>query len=84
MSENYTKGVKKILKFAKEEAIRLSNTYVGSEHLLLAIIKDDSGSAAKMLVSLGSNLPNIKKVIQQETTLNDSKFSSVGNLLVLP
>ena len=80
MSENYTKGVKKILKFAKEEAIRLSNTYVGSEHLLLAIIKDDSGSAAKMLVSLGSNLSNIKKIIQQETTLNDSKFSSVGNL----
>ena len=53
MNENYTKGVQRILKYAKEEAIRLSNTYVGSEHLLLAVLKDDNGNAAKMLLSIG-------------------------------
>ena len=43
MSENYTKGIQKILKYAKEEAIRLGQTFVGSEHLLLSIIKENSG-----------------------------------------
>ena len=40
MNENYTKDVQKLLKFAKEEALRLFHTYVGSEHLLVAIVKD--------------------------------------------
>ena len=40
MNENYTSGIQKVLKYAKEEAIRLANTFVGSEHLLLGIIKD--------------------------------------------
>ena len=46
MNENFTKGTLKILKYAKEEAIRLGHTYVGSEHLLLGIIKDSVGNAA--------------------------------------
>ena len=66
MNENYTKGVQRILKYAKEEAIRLSNTYVGSEHLLLAVIKDDNGNAAKMLVSIGCDLNKIKALIEKE------------------
>ena len=39
MNENFTKGTLKLLKFAKEEAIRLGLTYVGSEHLLLGILE---------------------------------------------
>ena len=41
MKENFSKGVQKILKFAKEEAVRLGHSYVGSEHLLLGIIKNN-------------------------------------------
>ena len=44
MKENYTKGVQKILKYSKDEAIRLGHTYVGSEHFLLGIIKDKNGN----------------------------------------
>ena len=53
MSENYTKGVQKLLKYAKGEAIRLGPTYVGSEHLLLGIIKDVDGNAYKLLSTIG-------------------------------
>ena len=79
MNENYTKGVQRLLKYAKEEAIRLSNTYVGSEHLLLAVIKDENGSAAKMLASIGCDLSKIKSFIEKENK-TDGKFSSVGRL----
>ena len=34
MNEHYTKGVKKLLKYSKEESVRLSTAYVGSEHFL--------------------------------------------------
>ena len=60
MSENYTKDVKRLLKYSKEESVRLSTTYVGSEHLLLAIVKDIGGDAHKLLSTIGCDLDKIK------------------------
>ena len=40
MKENFSKGVQRVLKYAKEEAVRLGHSYVGSEHLLLGIIRN--------------------------------------------
>ena len=42
MKENYSTGIQKVLKFSKEEAIRLGHSYVGSEHILLGIIPSSS------------------------------------------
>ena len=53
MKENFSKGVQSILKYAKEEAVRLGHSYVGSEHLLLGIIKDANGKASTILASIG-------------------------------
>ncbi len=39
MKENFSKGVQRVLKFAKEEAVRLGHSYVGSEHFLLGILR---------------------------------------------
>ena len=60
MKENFSKGIRKILKFAKEEAVRLAHSYVGSEHLLLGIIKDDKGKACLMLKSIGVDVDGMK------------------------
>jgi ATP-dependent Clp protease ATP-binding subunit ClpC len=48
MKENFSKRVQSIMRFAKEEAIRLGHSYVGSEHLLLGIIKQNSGLSSKL------------------------------------
>ena len=48
MKENYSKRVQKIMKVAKEEAIRLGHSYVGSEHLLLGLLVEESGLSAKI------------------------------------
>ena len=64
MKENFSKGVQKVLKYAKEEAVRLGHSYVGSEHLLLGIIKDSKGKAANTLVSVGCDVQEMKVMIE--------------------
>ena len=49
MKENFSKRVQLIIKNAKEEAVRLGHSYVGSEHLLLGMIKDSTGLSVKIL-----------------------------------
>ena len=53
MNENYTSGVQRLLKISKEESLKIGHSYVGSEHLLLAIIKDSKGSASNTLIAVG-------------------------------
>ena len=64
MRENFSKGIRKVLKFAKEEAVRMSHSYVGSEHLLLGIIKDNNGKACVMLKSIGVDINEMKASIE--------------------
>ena len=64
MKENFSKGVQRVLKHAKEEAVRLGHSYVGSEHLLLGIIKDNNGKAANILTSIGCDVQEMKVMIE--------------------
>ena len=53
-----------ILKFAKQEAIRLGHNVVGSELLLLGIILEENGAGAKVLKELGLNIKDARKVVE--------------------
>ena len=64
MKENFSKGVQRVLKYAKEEAVRLGHSYVGSEHLLLGIIKDSNGKAANILTSIGCDVQEMKVMVE--------------------
>jgi len=48
MKENFSKRIQTIIKISKEEAIRLGHSYVGSEHLLLGLIKIETGLSKKI------------------------------------
>ncbi len=52
----FTPRAKKVLEFAIEEARLLGHNYIGSEHLLLGLIREDEGIAGKILRNLGANL----------------------------
>ena len=80
MNENYTKGVQKILKYAKHEAISFGQTYVGSEHLLLGILKDKNGTASSTLMILGCDLDKIYDRVK--SLINSSE--SPSNISHLP
>ena len=63
MKENFSKRVQNIMKFSREEAIRLGHSYVGSEHLLLGILREGTGNSIKILESFGCNSNEINAKI---------------------
>ncbi|MEE9161516.1 MAG: ATP-dependent Clp protease ATP-binding subunit, partial [Candidatus Neomarinimicrobiota bacterium] len=65
MKENFSKRVQNILKSAKEEAIRLGHSYVGSEHLLLGTIKEGGGAAYDILTSLAGDIQELRTEIEE-------------------
>jgi ATP-dependent Clp protease ATP-binding subunit ClpC len=57
---DFTQRVRKVMQFAREEAIAMKHEYVGTEHLLLAIIKDGGGVASAALDDLGVNQEDLR------------------------
>lgn len=74
MKENFSKRVQNILKSAKEEALRLGHSYVGSEHLLLGLIKEGGGQAYEILTSLAGDIKELR------TEIDDMVRSSGGTM----
>mgnify|MGYP006102887089 FL=1 len=64
MKENFSKRVQLIIKNAKEEAVRLGHSYVGSEHLLLGMIKDSTGLSIKIFEIYDCNILDLKSMIE--------------------
>ncbi len=50
---NFTERVRKVLAMAREEAARLHHEYVGTEHILLGLVREEHGAAAQVITSFG-------------------------------
>jgi ATP-dependent Clp protease ATP-binding subunit ClpC len=61
-----TGKVKKVFEYANEEAMSLNHNYVGTEHLLLALLRQSDGVAAQVLENLNINLKDIRKEVLKE------------------
>lgn len=64
MKENFSKRVQLIMKHAKEEAVRLGHSYVGSEHLLLGMIRLEAGLVVKIMDIYDCNLDDMRAMIE--------------------
>ncbi len=64
MWERFTEKARRVIVLAQEEATRLGHGYVGTEHLLLGLIKEKQNVAAKTLVSMGINLEVLRNNIE--------------------
>src|SRR3982074_475585 len=62
---NFTERVRKVLAMAREEAARLHHEYVGTEHILLGLIREGEGVAATVLQNLSSELDEIHQKIEE-------------------
>jgi ATP-dependent Clp protease ATP-binding subunit ClpA len=60
---NFTERVRKVLAMAREEAVRLSHEYVGTEHILLAVLREGEGVASTVLQNLGVELDALRSKI---------------------
>lgn len=66
MDTNFSPQIKKIINYSKEEAIRLKNDFLGTEHLLLGVIRDGESRALDILQSMGVDLYELKLTIEEE------------------
>jgi ATP-dependent Clp protease ATP-binding subunit ClpC len=57
----FTPRAKKVLELALEEASQLGHNYIGTEHLLLGLIKENEGIAARVLLNLGVKLEEVRE-----------------------
>ena len=64
MKENFSKRVQNIMKYGKEEAIRLGHSYIGSEHLLLALLRESSGKSAKIFDIYDCDIDDIRAMVE--------------------
>ncbi len=65
MNYNFTDRVRTVLSMAREEAIRLQHDYVGTEHILLGLIKEGDGVAAAVLTKLNVDLEQIHERVEE-------------------
>ena len=79
MKENFSKSVQLIIKQSKEEATRLGHSYIGSEHLLLGIIKYDSGLTKKILDIFDIN-PNEMVLLVEDMIKSSGSTMTLGHL----
>ena len=65
MFERFTDRARRVVVLAQEEARILNHNYIGTEHILLGLIHEGEGVAAKALESLGLDLDDVRKDIEQ-------------------
>ncbi|NBC86081.1 MAG: AAA family ATPase, partial [Bacteroidetes bacterium] len=79
MEGNFSNRVREVISYSREEAIRLGHDYIGTEHLLLGIIREGEGIAVKILRNLGCDLLKLKKAVE-DTVRSTGNALSVGNI----
>lgn len=82
MDAKFSQKVKDVLSYSREEAIRLGNSNIGTEHLFLGIIRDGEGIAIDVLTSMGISLNEIKKLIEDH--IRNEKPAPLAELENLP
>ncbi len=80
MNGMFTDRVKKVLQLAREEAVRLGNDYVGTEHLLLGLIREGEGVAVAALRNLNVELEELSKTIEKSIVTSGGMLT-LGQML---
>lgn len=82
MDQSFSPQVREIISFSREEALRLGNDFIGTEHLLLGMIREGEGKAILILKSLNVNLFELRKEV--EMAVKDKAGKNIANINSLP
>ncbi|UPT66105.1 MAG: ATP-dependent Clp protease ATP-binding subunit [Sphingobacteriales bacterium JAD_PAG50586_3] len=80
MEARFSPRVKDVITYSREEALRLGHDYIGTEHLLLGLVRDGEGMAIRVLVSLGINLQELRHNIENSIKPTTKKTTGLGNI----
>lgn len=80
MNAKFSQRIKDVLAYSKEEAIRLGNAYIGTEHLLLGILRDGEGLAVSILEDLDVELHDLKKQIEDRIRSHEGQIQDPDSI----
>ncbi|MDQ3046896.1 MAG: ATP-dependent Clp protease ATP-binding subunit [Bacteroidota bacterium] len=80
MEAKFSPRVKDVITYSREEALRLGHDYIGTEHLLLGIIREGEGTAIRLLKALSVDLQELRKTIEQSIGTGNHKVSNLANI----
>ncbi len=79
MEGNFSSKVRDVIQYSREEALRLGHDYIGTEHLILGIVRLGEGVAVKILKNLNCDLYKLKKTVE-DTVRSTGGPVAVGNV----
>ncbi len=79
MDGNFSERLQDVIRLSREEALRLGHDYIGTEHLLLGIVRDGQGIAVRILRNLGCDLVKLKKAIEDSVRASGGTLT-IGNI----
>ncbi len=82
MFERFTDQARRVVVLAQEEARRLNHNYIGTEHILLGLLSEGEGVAAKALESLGISLEAVR--VQVQETIGQGQVTPTGHIPFTP
>jgi ATP-dependent Clp protease ATP-binding subunit ClpC len=82
MDNNFSAQVKEIISYSREEALRLGNDFIGTEHLLLGLIREGDNTAVRILKSFNVDLYELRKEV--ELAVKDKTGKNIANINSLP
>lgn len=82
MDNNFSAQVKEIISYSREEALRLGNDFIGTEHLVLGLIRDGENTAIQVLKNFNIDLYELRREI--EMAVKDKTGKNIPNINSLP
>ena len=82
MFKRYTEKAKKVVMIAQEEAINLNHDYIGTEHILIGLIKEEEGVASQVLKQLGVNADKVIEEVEQ--LVGKGEYQQVDEIAFTP
>ena len=72
MDDNFTPRVKDVIGYSKEEALRLGHDFIGTEHLILGLLRDGNGKAIEILETLDIDLNHLRSKVESLSPTNQN------------
>ncbi len=80
--DKFTERARKVLQLAQEEAQRFNHNYIGTEHLLLGLVREGDGVAARVLNNMGVQLPKVRSAV--EFIIGRGEGAVIGDIGLTP
>ena len=79
MDDNFSPRVKDVIAYSKEEALRLGHDFIGTEHLMLGLLRDGDGKAINILNTLKTDLQQLRLKVENINSSTPANSSTISD-----